>query len=296
MWCLAPLVLAQVITVEGGRPRECSETRAASANVWERAKSPELRRYCEIMSLAAARLAAASAGKDVLALLDEAERVVAGRTPTLVLRGRALLRTRRTKEAFDVLEKAVAADGQALSDPAALLAYARAAARSGAEAKARGAYLSLMPRADLLPTEERSRTYFEAGLHSMRSGAQGLPTAVLAFREMRRDATETWADLGKVALALALDRQGLREESASVLGTPRASDVVRALALVNVIESLENGASADETEALRAMVLERSDPAASRAAWKKFLEKQAANAPYRAHAESRIGTPVRRAP
>lgn len=296
MWLLAPLVLAQIITVEGGRPRECSETRAASANVWERAKSPDLRKYCEIMSLAAARLAAASAGKDVLALLDEAERVVSGRTPTLVLRGRALLRTRRTKEAFEVFEKAVAADGQALSDPAALLAYARAASRSGAEAKARVAYVTLMPRADLLPTDERSRTYFEAGLHSMRSGVEGLPTAVLAFREMRRDASETWSELGRVALALALDRQGLREESDSVLGTPRPSEVSRLLTFAAVVESLENGASKQEIEALRAIAADRTEPATGRAAWKKYIESIALDAPFRAHAESHAGVPARRTP
>ena len=125
----------------------------------------------------------------------------------------------------------------------------------------------------------------------MRGGTDGLATAVLALREARRDAPEAWSDVTKIALALALDRLGQRDESVAALGSPHATDVARELAAARVQESLENAASPHEVDALRGEALGPSDAVAARAAWKKYLEALGANAPFRAHAEARAGAP-----
>ncbi|MDP9000911.1 MAG: hypothetical protein M3O46_12450, partial [Myxococcota bacterium] len=43
------------------RPPECDDRGGRTANVWERAKSPELRRYCDLVASASSKLAGMAA-------------------------------------------------------------------------------------------------------------------------------------------------------------------------------------------------------------------------------------------
>src|SRR5258708_36252034 len=73
------------------RPLPCAEGGSQRGNVWERAKSPELRRYCDLLASASSKLVGSSPSP--AAALDaakEAETIVAGRGAALVLEGRAL--------------------------------------------------------------------------------------------------------------------------------------------------------------------------------------------------------------
>ena len=75
-----------------GRPPECATPMAgATVNVWERAKSPELRRYCDLVASAASKLAGTAAmAQAALAAAREAEGVLPGHAAPRVLEGRAL--------------------------------------------------------------------------------------------------------------------------------------------------------------------------------------------------------------
>src|SRR5579871_3265612 len=75
-----------------GRPPECAtEMGGATGNVWERAKSPELRRYCDLVAGAASKLAGTAAmAEQALAAARDAESVSPGHAAPLVLEGRAL--------------------------------------------------------------------------------------------------------------------------------------------------------------------------------------------------------------
>src|SRR5215471_13740541 len=90
---LAPfiLILAQVGTA-ATRPPECGASEGLKdVNVWERVKHPELRKYCDLIASGASKLAGTDVlARDVLAVADEAEKVMPGKAAPLALRGRAL--------------------------------------------------------------------------------------------------------------------------------------------------------------------------------------------------------------
>src|SRR5690242_1209408 len=113
MLVVSALVLAQAgaaVSAAGAgwssaRPPECGFTEGGQmTNAWERAKAPELRRYCDLLASGASKLATSSPMvRDVLAIADEAERAMPGHAGPRVLRGRALLRLGRSEEALTAL-------------------------------------------------------------------------------------------------------------------------------------------------------------------------------------------------
>ena len=85
-----------------GRPAECTSLDGGrGANVWERAKAPELRRYCDLLAAGAAKLAWSAArvptgapapltrvppdttSREVLEIAEDAERAMPGWTEEL---------------------------------------------------------------------------------------------------------------------------------------------------------------------------------------------------------------------
>src|SRR5580692_175687 len=86
---LADLLLYQT---SGGRPRECNALPGErGANVWERAKIPELQHYCDLLASGAAKLSPGSQmAKEVVKLAEQAEQLVPGRAAPELLLGRAL--------------------------------------------------------------------------------------------------------------------------------------------------------------------------------------------------------------
>lgn len=281
MLLAATLALAQVAAASGGwttgRPPECGEPGGRAANVWERAKSPELRRYCDLVASASSKLAGTTAmAEQALAAAQQADEVLPGHAAPRVLEGRALVALGRLDEAAAALGEGRKRDARALDDPQALLAWARVLARTGHAAEAADAYRALLPRATSLSSAERSAAAVEAGLVAMQRGPAGLDEAVAALREAAHEAQDEPAVVATLALAVALDRRGDADECRALLAdtygprhaashgdprTPLASP--RAKELLAVAPA--------ERDALVAIALEPTDPAGAHDAWQSFL-------------------------
>lgn len=286
-------VVPMQITAGGyvtGRPLECSGTSGHAANMWanmwERAKAPELGRYCDLLASASSKLAGTRAmAEGALAAAREADRTLPGHAAPLALEGRALTLLGRLDEAMVALRDAAARDPRTLDDPATLLAWARALARTGHVEEANKAYHGLLPRAAVLPSSERAAAGIEAGLVAMATGAAGLDDAVAALRAGTRDAQDDLGPLANLALALALDRRGDVDEARALLAErlsqePHAVvDAPRAKELLVV--------APHERAALVARGLEDSDPAGARDAWRAYLA-ESPESPWAAHVRAHL--------
>jgi len=268
------------------RPVECGVTEGSrNANVWERAKEPELRRYCDLLARGIAHLVSSPAlVKDVLTIADEADKLLPGRAAPLVLKGRALLRLGRPADALGALEGAKKRDDRALDDPVALLAWARANARTNHIDEAANAFRAALPRTSALTAPERGAASFEAGMIVMAQGGKGVDDAVAMLRQARRDAQDAMQLASVVALALALDRSGQREEAKAVLAERVRGEVKSVLADPKVVEALADAGVPYEADALSASALEALDPAAAREAWHRYVE--AGKGPWIEHART----------
>src|SRR5260370_29310811 len=161
-----------------GRPPECAEARGRTANVWEQAKSPELRRYCDLVASALSKLAGTTIMAE--AALEEARSanaVLPGHAAPRILEGRALASLGKLGEAFAALADAKAIDARALDDAGSLLVWARVLARTGHLEQAWQAYRTLLPAATALSSADRSCAAIEAGVGSNRLGPRGLDAA-----------------------------------------------------------------------------------------------------------------------
>lgn len=294
---LAPFVVLLAQTASGsawstGRPAECDlrggygGAGGKAGNVWERAKAPELRRYCDLVASAASKLAGTTAmAEQALAAADEAEHLLPGHAAPRVLAGRALEALGRLPEAVAALSEGKAREAGALDDPRAMLAWARAQARTGHADVAAEAYRALLPRAAALPATERSSAAIEAGLVAMARGPSGLDEAAAALREGVREAQDEPRVVAVLALALALDRRGDAEESRALLaerahGDPRlplATPAAQALLAVAPAEG----------QAMAALALESTDAAGARDGWQAYVTA-APQGPWAASAKAHL--------
>jgi tetratricopeptide (TPR) repeat protein len=270
-WLVAvALVFAQAAAWTTGRPPECGDPGGRAANVWERAKSPELRRYCDLVASASSKLAGttamAEAARDAA---READGVLPGHAAPRVLEGRALAALGKLDEALKALTDARARDAAAFDDPLALLTWARVLARTAHADAAAEAYRALLPRASAISAAERASASVEAGLVAMGRGAAGLDEAVAALREGLREAQDETQAVAVEALALALDRRGDLDESRALLAEHTHGDPRIALASVHAKELL--AVAPVEVNALAALALEPSDGAGARDAWDRYL-------------------------
>jgi tetratricopeptide (TPR) repeat protein len=266
--------------------------RFRAANPWERAKEPNLRRYCELLASGTAKLVGSGSSillKDVPLIADEADKLLPGRASPSVLKGRAFLRLGRPEDALASLSEAKRRDDRALDDPVSLLAWARANARTGHLAEAAQAYRAALPRTSALTAQERSAASFEAGLTVMAQGAAGIDDAVAMFRQARRDAQDAMQVASVVALALALDRAGQRDEAKAILAERIRADVKPLLADPRVAEALADAGSRHESDALAAIALEGEGAALAKDAWRTYLEGPGGKGPWADHAREHAG-------
>jgi tetratricopeptide (TPR) repeat protein len=270
------------------RPPECAPLDGGKANnIWERAKAPELRRYCDLLASGASKLAGSAAmAKDVVAIADEAEHLLAGKAAPSVLKGRALTQLGDHAEAYKLLADAKSKDDRALDDPHALLAWARVLVRTGHAAEAADAYRALLPRASMLTLADRSAASLEAGMLAMARGASALDEAVPIFRQSVRDSQDIAQIVSALSLALALDRAGDKDEARAMLAERVHGDPRPVLASARA-KDLLGPAGAPEAPALVAIALEISDPAAARAEWQRYVEAASgAKGPWIDHARA----------
>lgn len=287
---ILPLVL---VLASGAQPVECTARASSRAsNVWERAKAPERRRYCDLLAGASARLAGASPDAGAaLALAEEAARVEPERAAPLVLAGRALERAGDAAAALARFDAARARDERALDDAPALASYAPALAGVGRRSDAAAAYRALLPRASALPEGVRARSVLEAGLVLGAEGPAAIDASAAALREAVRAATGETRALAEVALALALDRAGLADVTRGGAALARTPDAALGEAATRVLARL---GLAHEALALRAAALAGTDAPGAAAALTQYAAG-APDGPWSEHARRRAAE-LRRAP
>ncbi|HEY3822805.1 MAG TPA: hypothetical protein VGL81_36825 [Polyangiaceae bacterium] len=290
-WPLAAvLVLAQAAAWTTGRPPECGDPGGRAANVWERAKSPELRRYCDLVASASSKLAGTTAmAEAALASAREADTVLPGHAAPRVLEGRALAALGKLDEALAVLTDARSRDAAAFDDPLALLAWARVLARTAHADAAAEAYRALLPRASAISAAERASASVEAGLVAMVRGAAGLDEAVAALREGLHDAQDETQAVAVDALALALDRRGDVDEARALVAEHAHGDPRIALGSTHAKDVL--AVAPGEGNAIIALALEPTDAAGARDAWDRYLAA-APGGPWAAHARAHLAALV----
>ncbi len=281
LFFLAQLAIGSLST---GRPAECREAGAQGTNVWERAKSPELRRYCDLLASASSKLAGtAGMAEEALEAAREAERILPRRAAPLALQGRALALLGQWDRAVSVLRAAAAREPNALDDPPTLLAWARALARTGQGDDARRAYRALLPRAAALASVERVAAATEAGLLAMAAGPVALDEAAASLRDAMQGAQDDAATVAAMGLALALDRRGDLQEARALLVERVQTDPRLAMATSRAREVL--AVAPGEGPALVALALERVDPAGAREAWRAYVTA-GPDGPWAAHARA----------
>jgi tetratricopeptide (TPR) repeat protein len=291
MFSAVSLVIAQAVAPTPGAPvsREptCTEDGGVyRANVWERAKFPDLRLYCDLLASAASKLAGPT--PMVTAALDAAraaDAALPGQGGALVLEGRALAILGRAQEAMAAFDEARARDPRAFEVPVALLALARTFASLGRDADASRAYRVLLPRSGGLPAADRSAIAAEAGIEAMQVGPESIDEAAADLREALRGAQGDAERFVVLALALALDRAGKVSEARTLLadrarGEPRS--VVSAWSSVAAVPVRQG-----EGAAMAALALEGSDAAGARDGWTQSLEV-APHGPWANHARDHL--------
>jgi tetratricopeptide (TPR) repeat protein len=165
------VLMAQTVASASIAPPACTGRGVRRGNVWERAKSPAMRRYCDLLASASSKLAGSTpAAPAALDAAHEAEAVLPGTAAVRVVEGRALTTLGHLPEALAAFEDARARDAHAFDEPVALLALARVLWASGRTADASREYGALLPMASALPVAERTVIATEAGLVAMQLG------------------------------------------------------------------------------------------------------------------------------
>ncbi len=295
---LSPAALAVSLLASGAwssvRPPECADDHGRSANVWERAKLPELRRYCDAIAGSSSRLAGtAIMAQSALEMAREAERLLPGRAASRVLEGRALAALGRPDLALAALREGRARDPRALDQPVVLLVWARVLARTGHSDEAVEAYRALLPRAGSLSIAERAAAALEAGLTAMACGHETLDEAVAALRLAMRWSQDDVEAVAVLALGLALDRRAEAAEARMLLSDRAHGDPRGALATERARELL--AVAPAEGPALAAIALEATDLGGARDAWQEYLDG-ASSSPWAAHARAHLAALTRGRP
>ncbi|WP_437655741.1 hypothetical protein [Sorangium sp. So ce1182] len=189
---LLPALLALPLTAHGGqssgdlvaaaaaagRPPECStRSRRAIArgpSVWERARAPELPRYCDLLARGQAQLGDnPEAARESARVADQ---ILPGHAAPQVLLARAALALGSAEDAARAFDRARRIDPRSVEDPHTLHDLARSLARTGKRDEAIAMYRALVPRIDLLGTaDHRALVLLEAAHLSM--AAAGAPAA-----------------------------------------------------------------------------------------------------------------------
>jgi len=284
-----------------GRPPECmAGSRRALArgpSVWELARVPNLRRYCDLMARAQTELTAQPEAARQAAM--EADKALPGRPAPAVVLARAELALGKLDAAARSFETARALDPRSVEDPSTMHDLARVLARTGKRDEALAVYRALVPRVDLLGTgERRVSVLLEAAHISMAAEGAGTATppadigkkiqrskldeAVAYLREARqRPATQLSGDV-LLSLVLVLDRKGDHEQAdAALTEAQRTSARTRT-------GTLDYLAAPEDAAALAAFTAEETDRAAAQKAWEAYLAGAGGKGPWAAAARARL--------
>lgn len=274
-------VAAQV----SGRPRECvvDAARDKRPTIWERARTPDLRRYCDELARGFGRLGVAPEEARAIAL--ESAKLGKDRAAPFVLLGRAELALGERRGALVAFERALALDDRSLEEPGAMHDWALALAHAGRQEEALSAYRTLLPRVALLAgADRRVRVLLEAAELSLLSRGQGgLDEAIALLGQARREPIREAQPRVLATLALALDRKGEDDRALALL-----DEVLRRGGLDAVSAFPSDGLGSSEGEAMMAFVAEASQPAEASRRWEQYLARSGEGSPFREHARKRL--------
>jgi tetratricopeptide (TPR) repeat protein len=274
MLVVTALVLAQAV-VDPPPPRrlaECAEITDRGWNLWERAKAPTLRAYCDLLASAISKLSGTAAmAQAALDAARQADRLLPGRAAPRALEGRALAELGDSAGALSALREATRRDPRVLEDAHTSLAWSRMLAYAGETDEALTAYRALLPRASTLPTSDRASAAIEAGLLAMAAGPRGLDDALFALREAMRLAQDEAAPVAVLALASALDRRGNFEEARVLLRERGPADPRSALVSPRAKQLLAIAPA--ERALLTALALEVGGAGGAREQWRAVVDE-----------------------
>ncbi|RYE85592.1 MAG: hypothetical protein EOO75_16815, partial [Myxococcales bacterium] len=226
---LAQLVPAQVAPAAGSAAPAAASPAAGSAatavtarvdcaagrertTVWDRARAPQVMRYCDFLAHAEARLPREPRRADQAA--EAAGNLLPGQAAPRLVRARAALALGQPRQARALLDEAQALDGEAIGrDARAQLALAVSLRETGATAPAVEAYRALVPRLDALPEDERGRARIDAALALTLGATPASGEAQALLREGVEQGPTGLRSVARAALALVLDRAGSRDEA-----------------------------------------------------------------------------------
>jgi hypothetical protein len=272
----------------GARPKECGGASRTAGNRWERAKTPGLERYCDLLAKGYAQLK--SSPPAALQLSAEAARLMPAEAAPMVLAARAKVALGAFAEGFAGFEQARTLSPARLESPGALHDFAIAAQKTGHPREALEAYRALAPRAELYDDpREALRVFVEGAVLAMTEGPERLTEAVGYLTEARR--MPKLPELGGYligALALSLDRQGRKNEAAGIaaeLAGPWQLESERGAPpeLTQHRPVLPEG----ELDAMIAILAERRDRDLALERWQSYLDGPGGKGPFAAHARAR---------
>jgi tetratricopeptide (TPR) repeat protein len=251
------------------------------------ARVPTLQRYCDLIARAHAQLSTSPDAAKRSA--EEADKALPGRASPQVILGRASLALGDAPEAQRAFERARAIDPRSLEDPPTLHDRARALLRTGNAEEALTVYRALVPRIDLLPTNERRiGVLLEAAFTSMAiegakaAGQARADEAIGYLREARQRPPSGLTQDVLVALALALDRGGERAQ-ADVMLSEAARSSTRARG-----DAPSYVSAPEDRLAIEGIALESTDRDAALKSWEAYLGSAGGRSAWVAAARGRI--------
>lgn len=272
------------------------------STLWAGAKQPSLKEHCLELQQGIRRFRNGEFLQAV-AQADRAELLSPGLAGPHVVRGEALARWGKYKEAYEAFEKARTLHARALDDAEALDDLGFVQVRLGKLDEARKTYRALLPRvAGPLglcavggECEAAGAAYLTAGMLALEQGKPGIDEAVAVLREARSKspASSSVRRVGTLALALALDRRGdttqareLTSELSKTAGIP--GDLPTELS--SRFPAMEEGL------ALRAIGLEATEPTVALEVWRKYLTAGGDKRAWADHAKQHVAALEKPAP
>lgn len=277
-------LLAQVAPAQAAQAVDCAAL-VGRASVWDRARAPQLQRYCDRLAQAEARIAQEPARADEAAV--EADAAWPGHAAPLVMRGRAATALGKYKDAAAFFAQARAIDPSSIEGASSLYAEAVSLRESGDERGSVRAFRTLVPRVSALGSPElRGRALIEAGLTVLSEGPDAASEAVAILRAATLPETYAAKPLALAALSLALDRTGDRAAAQAMAIEAQRTGALLMLARGNSAGDRSLGRREDVV-AMVARVQETRDAQAAIVAWESFLS-MAGSSPWASYARGRI--------
>jgi len=288
----AQLEASQLATaaLESPRPRACRSDASGENELWARARAGDTERFCELLAHGYARLA--EAPSEALQSAEAAEAIRGAAPEVAALKARALFRSGNVPASLVQFRAAEQKAALESFEPKALHDYARAASLAGTPADAVRLYRVLVSRSGLVAEQrEKTEIALEAAAHVLAYVPNGSDEALGYLGQARR------AALGLSPLISGL-RALIAERNGTSVRTPRAGALPSSTALAQAVTGPGDASvllPPGELDAVRAVISETTDKAASRMAWQAFLEHARPDNVWLAHGRKKRGevTPTR---